>query len=67
MGREVVWIDYEKIGEKARLMIRIWTGVCTVNESLEAYKAVNISHWRIRSKLYDVLIIMSIALRFIYI
>ena len=48
-------------------MIRVWTRVSTINESMEAYKAVNISHWRMRSKLYDVLIIMSIALRFIFI
>jgi hypothetical protein len=45
--------------------MRIWAGVYTINESLKAYKAVNISHWRMRSKLYDVLIIMSMALRFI--
>jgi len=57
VGREVVWIDYGKLERKL--------GFARFNESLKAYKAVNISHRRMKSKLYDVLIIMSMALSFI--
>lgn len=58
MGREVVCIERGRM-ERKRGMTRVRIGVYRIDKGLEVYKAVNISHWDMRGKLHDALIIMS--------